>query len=75
MESYVIIGGRGFKNLTYPYMEVGWVKHFQNHPYVINYWPLKRIEFEENIKYNQGYETKTVILQNVSSLRGEKILL
>ena len=39
MESYVI-GGRGLKNLMFPYMGVGRVKNFQNHPYVINDWPL-----------------------------------
>ena len=39
MESYVRIGGRGLKNLTYTYMGVEWVKIFQNHPYVINEWP------------------------------------
>ena len=33
MESYVRIGRRGLKNLTYPYMEVGGVKNCQNHPY------------------------------------------
>ena len=35
MKSYVRIGGRGLKNLTYPYMRVGRVKNCQNHPYVI----------------------------------------
>ena len=40
MESYVRIEGRGLKNLTYPYMGVGGVKNCQNHPYVINEWPL-----------------------------------
>ena len=39
MESYVRIGGRGLKNLTYPYMGVGGVKNCQNRPYVINEWP------------------------------------
>ena len=28
MESYVIIGGRGLKNLTYPYMGIGGGKKF-----------------------------------------------
>ena len=41
MESYLRIGGRGLKNLTYPYMGVGGVKNCQNHPYVNNGWPLK----------------------------------
>ena len=36
MESYVRIGTRSLKNLTYPFMGV---KNFQN-PYVINDWPL-----------------------------------
>ena len=40
MESYLKIGGRGLKNLTYPYMGVRGVKNFQNHPHVINEWPL-----------------------------------
>ena len=40
MESYVRIGGRGLKNLTYTYMGVRGVKNCQNHPYVINEWPL-----------------------------------
>ena len=34
MESYVRIGGRGLKNLTYLYMGVAGVKNCQNHPYV-----------------------------------------
>ena len=42
MESYVRIGGRGLKNLMYPYMGVErGVKNCQNHPYVINEWPLR----------------------------------
>ena len=45
---YVKIGGRGLKNLTYPYMGIGWgVKNFQNHPYVINEWPLRDGEQED----------------------------
>ena len=40
MESCVRIGERGFKNLKYAYMGVGGVKNYQNHPYVINEWPL-----------------------------------
>ena len=40
MESYLRIVERGLKNLTYPYMGVGGVKNYQNHPYVINEWPL-----------------------------------
>ena len=40
IESYVRIGEKGLKNLTYPYMGVGGVKYCQNHPYVINKWPL-----------------------------------
>ena len=41
MEYYVRIRGRGLKNLTYPYMGVGGgVKNCQNHPFVINEWPL-----------------------------------
>ena len=30
----------GLKNPTYPYMWIGGVKNCQNHPYVINGWPL-----------------------------------
>ena len=41
MESYVRIGGKGLKNLTYPYMGAGEVKSYQNHPYVINEWTLR----------------------------------
>ena len=33
--------GKGIENLTYPYMGAGGVKNFQNHPYVINEWPLR----------------------------------
>ena len=40
MESYVRIGGRGLKNLTYLYMGVGGGQNCQNHPYVINEQPL-----------------------------------
>ena len=44
MESYVKIEGRGMKNLMYLYMGVGeGVKNCQNHPYVINEWPLTDI--------------------------------
>ena len=43
MESYVRIGGRGSENLTSPYMGVGGVKNYQNHPYVINEWSLSSI--------------------------------
>ena len=39
MVSCVRIGGRGLKNLTYPYMGEG-IQNCQNHPYVINEWPL-----------------------------------
>ena len=38
MEPYVRIEGRGLKNITYPYMRG--VKNCQNHPYVINEYPL-----------------------------------
>ena len=40
MGSYVRMGGRGLKNLTYPYMGVEGVKNCQNHPYVIDESPL-----------------------------------
>ena len=40
MESYERIGGRGLKNLTYPYMGEEGVKICQNHLHVINEWPL-----------------------------------
>ena len=40
MESYVRIRGRGLKILTYPYMGVRGGKNCQNHPYVIDEWPL-----------------------------------
>ena len=41
MESYVIIGERGLKNLKYPYMGVGGgIKNCQNHPYITNEYPL-----------------------------------
>ena len=40
MESYVRIGEKDLKNLTYPYMGVGGVNNCQNHPYVINEWPI-----------------------------------
>ena len=43
MESYVRIGGRGLKNLTYPYMGAGGIKHYQKHPYVINEWSLRNL--------------------------------
>ena len=42
MESYVRIGDRGLKYLTYPLHGVrGGSKNCQNHPYVINEWPLR----------------------------------
>ena len=44
MESNVRIRGRGLKNLRYPYVGVCGGKHWQNHPYVISEWPLKRLE-------------------------------
>ena len=31
----------GFEKSYVPYMEVGSVKNCQNHPYIINEWPLK----------------------------------
>jgi hypothetical protein len=40
VESYVRIRGKGLKNLTYLYVGVGRVKNCQNHPYIINEWPL-----------------------------------
>ena len=40
MESYVRIGERSLKNFKYPYMGAEGVKNCQNHPYVINKWPL-----------------------------------
>ena len=40
MKSYIRNGGRGLTNLTYPYLEVGGVKNFQNPPYVIYEWLL-----------------------------------
>ena len=40
MESYVGIEGRTSKNLTYPYTGGGKVRNGQNHPYVIDKWPL-----------------------------------
>ena len=40
MESYVRIGVRGLKNLTYTYIGMwGGGKNSHNHPYVINEWP------------------------------------
>ena len=46
MESYVRIGGRGLKNLTYPYMGVGEVKNCQNQAYVINEWaPIEVLSY------------------------------
>ena len=41
MESDVRIGGKGLKNLTYPYMGVGGIKNCKDHPCVINEWPLR----------------------------------
>ena len=40
MESYVRIGGE-FEKSYERYMEVGEVRNCQNHPYVINEWPLR----------------------------------
>jgi hypothetical protein len=41
MESYVILGGMGLKNLTYTYIGVGGgVKNCQNHACIINEWSL-----------------------------------
>ena len=52
LESYVIIGGRGLKNLTCPYMWVEGVKSCQNHPCVINEWSLSRSNESLRIKVN-----------------------
>ena len=41
MKSYLRIGEWGLKNLTFPYKGMGGgVKNCQNHPYIINEWPL-----------------------------------
>ena len=40
MESYVRIGGRGFKKSYVPLHGGRGVKNWQNHPYVINELPL-----------------------------------
>ena len=61
MESYVRIGGRGLKNLTYPYMGVVGVKNCQNHPYIINEWPLSNIDGylqKLKLKLEYGYQVE-----------------
>ena len=40
MESYVRLRGRRLKNVTYLYIGVSRVKNCQNHPFIINKWPL-----------------------------------
>ena len=50
MVSYVRIGGRDLKNLTYPYMVVGVVKNCQNYAYIINEWLLKWLWYLEKCK-------------------------
>ena len=40
MESYVKIGGRRLKILRSLAWKWGGINNFQNHPYVINEWPL-----------------------------------
>ena len=52
MESYVRIGGRSLKNVTYPYMGVGGgSKISKNHPYVINEWSLTRTLIHNAFSY------------------------
>ena len=41
MESYVRIGGKVFEKSYIPLHWGRGVKNCQNHPYVINEWPLK----------------------------------
>jgi hypothetical protein len=60
MESYVRIGGRGLKNITYPYMGGGGVKYFQNHIYVINEWLLI-------LRHKSPRGALTALLMRVSS--------
>jgi hypothetical protein len=69
MKSYVRIGRRGLKNLTYPYMGAGGIKNGQNHPYVINEWPLNVVSgghlqtnsLDEENRVNVNLQTNTNI--------------
>ena len=65
MKSYVRIGGRGLKNLTYPYMGGGF-KNYQKHPNVINEWPLNvqdLIETEDQRGIAIGFYSCFISLQ------------
>ena len=44
MESYIRIGGEGFEKSYVPLHGVGGIKNCQNHAYVINEWPLGKVE-------------------------------
>ena len=57
-ESNVRIRGRGLKNLTYPYMRVWGVKNCQNHPYVVNGWPLSVMFHRDDYYMSYFYEFK-----------------
>jgi hypothetical protein len=50
MESCVRIGGRGLKNLKYPYLRVEGVKNCQNNAYVINEWPITRMNAKRLVR-------------------------
>ena len=68
MESYVRIGGRGLKNLTYHSLDGsvgGGVKKGQNHPYVINEWPVNwDFPFTEDENPEAFSHTSLVLLEN-----------
>ena len=74
MKSYVRIGGRDLKSPTYPYMVVGGVKNCQNHPYVINEWPL--IHYSASV-YSIQKCPKNIgnifILKNHNKTKGNRI--
>ena len=71
VESYVRIGEDVFeKNLTYPYMGVGGVKNCQNHPIVINEWPLRQHQccIGSSVGWMDGWKTDRLRLNMDSCL-------
>ena len=51
------------KNLTYPYMGVAEVKNSQNHPYVINEWPLEKYLYQQITRRSANEELSYRILR------------
>ena len=67
IESYVRIGGKGLKNIKVILYggKGGGVKNCQNHPYVINEWPL--IHLLDKRRTVSKSSLKRVFVRNVCS--------